>query len=129
MDKYTYYVLHTIISNLNKDNLLKTLREFKELKTYKKDREIIEKVEEMIKHYVRQLMNKYIAIIKDYCVNKRLCLGGYAVVLAEVVEYHGGFVIAEYKHYGAETLSEAYKIAEKLKKEYNAVKIVYDFEG
>ena len=133
MDKYTYYVLHEIVKALNRGNLMKALREFEELKAYKvykKDeniREIIEKVEETIKYYTRQLMNRHIVIIKDYCINGRLCLGGYGVVLAEVVEHYGSFVIVKYEHHGAETLSEAYRIAEKLARQYNA-KIVYDFE-
>jgi len=126
MDKYFYYTLHTIISNLNKNNIFKAIREFEELK-YRRDKEDIKVIEETIKYYIRQLLNKYIVIIEDRCINRRLCLGGYDVVLAEIFERNGDFVIVKYEHHGAETLSEAYRIAEKLAKQYNA-KIVYDFE-
>ena len=125
MDKYVYYTLHLIISNLNKNNIFKAIREFEELKARKK--EIAKEVEKVIRYYIRQLLNKYIVIIGDYCINKRLCLDGYRVVLAEIFEHNGDFVITKYEYYDAETLQQAYSIAEKLARQYNA-KIVYDFE-
>ena len=125
MKRSVYYALHEIISALNRDNFLKALRVFEELKM--SDPEIAKDVEESIKYYITPLLDKYIIIISDLCINRRLCFDGYAVTLAEICKHGKNFVIVRHKYYSTETLREAYQLAEKLARQYNA-KIVYDFE-
>ena len=125
MDKYVYYSLHEIIKALNRGNVFKAIRVFEELRA--SNSEVAKDVEESIKYYITPLLDKYIIIISDLCINRRLCFDGYAVTLAEICKHGKNFVIVRHKYYSTETLREAYQLAEKLARQYNA-KIVYDFE-